>query len=440
MRNPEAAENRGQRGGDVARGFEAGTVLGLVERGLHGFQQERALVLDDDDGVEAGGEVGDLLGVQRPRHAQAEHADAVGGPEISQRLLDGQRRGAGADDAETVVFSLVEHAVEAPVPGVGAGALEADADAGRLQLMEGGAQGARRGGVPVGGRGRGHRRTVQSHGGRSVCDGGGDAQGRPQPGLAGHPRGMYAQLDHLGGVRGHQHGHADVREQPLGGRRHRRRLGEGIVADDGHRAAGRRRAREIRVPQGVHRAVEARSLSVPVAHDAVDALAQGAGAGGELGAGDRRGAEFLVDRRQVHDAEGCQQVLAAGELEVVAAQRGTLVAGDERGGLQSSGPIGQRTVAHRAHERLDARQVDGALVGGEAFGDDVAAPGVRAAGLVETIAGTVRRSAGGRSGVAALAVVAVVSGIVGSERGREHRGHGDHLSSFARVGAAGSSS
>ncbi len=117
MRNPEAAENRGQRGGDVARGFEAGTVLGLVERGLHGFQQERALVLDDDDGVEAGGEVGDLLGVQRPRHAQAEHADAVGGPEISQRLLDRQRRGAGADDAETVGFSLVEHAVEAPVPG-----------------------------------------------------------------------------------------------------------------------------------------------------------------------------------------------------------------------------------------------------------------------------------------------------------------------------------
>ena len=265
--------------------------------------------------------------------------------------------------------------------------------------MERRTEGARRRGMPVGrGSGR-HRGTVERDGRGAVCDGRGDAQRRPQAGLARHPRGVDAQLDHLGRVGGHEHGHAHVGKQALGGRRDGRRLGEGIVADDGHGTAGGRRAGPIRVAQSIDRPVEARGLAVPVADDAVDALAQRARPGRELGAGHRRGTQFLVDGRQVDDVQRLQQIRAAGELQVVSAQRGTLVAGDERRGLQSARAVGKCAVAHGAHQGLDARQVHGALVGGQALGDDVAAlpRDPRPVGVF------------GRG--------------VGSERGRQHRGH-----------------
>ena len=79
VRDPESAEHLRQCGRDVAGGFQARTMVRFVQGGLHRLQEEGALVLDDDDLVEPGGEVVDLLGVQRPRHAQAQHADAVGG-------------------------------------------------------------------------------------------------------------------------------------------------------------------------------------------------------------------------------------------------------------------------------------------------------------------------------------------------------------------------
>ena len=397
-----------QLGGGVGDGGDGRAVLRAVEAGAHRFGEEVALLVDDGDAAEALREGRELVLLQRPGHAEAKHPHAVGVAEAAQGFLHGEGGRAGADDADLRRSVAAGDAVEAAVAGVPLRPVEALADAGRLQRVQVRAEQVRRGRVPAGGRrGRGGR-PGQLHRRVAVGDGGRDPQRGPQARGPRHPCGVDAQLQGLTGIRRDEDGHAQVRQDAFRRRRHRRRLRERVVADDCDGAARRRRAREVGVPQRVDGPVQAGRLAVPVADDAVDALAQRARGRGQLGAGHRGGAELLVDRRLVHDVQIPEQRGAAGQLEVVAAERRSLVAGDEGGGGQAAGPVRQRPVAHHAHQGLDAGQLHRAGLRRVPVRQQRAVGGGGRVVLGRPDAG-VR----GRGGAAGAAVV----------RGREHRGH-----------------
>ena len=112
-------------------------------------------------------------------------------------------------------------------------------------------------------------------------------------------------------------------------------LHDRVVADEGHRPAERRRAGVVAVTDGVGGPVEARVLAVPEADHAVMVVTGHLGQ--ELGAGDRRRGQLLVEARAEDDAFVVQLAAGAAELEVEPAQGRPLVAADEGGGVEARG-------------------------------------------------------------------------------------------------------
>ena len=81
--------------------------------------------------------------------------------------------------------------------------------------------------------------------------------------------GVQAEVEDLLQRAGVERRHVQRGERRLAGARQRRALAARVVADERERAAVGVRAREVRVAQRVHRAVEARVLAVPDADHAV---------------------------------------------------------------------------------------------------------------------------------------------------------------------------
>ena len=79
--------------------------------------EQRALLLNHNDEIEAAGEVAHDRRIERPHHADFEQTQAKRGPsskaEIPKRLQQVLPRLAGRDDADPRCFALANDAVEA---------------------------------------------------------------------------------------------------------------------------------------------------------------------------------------------------------------------------------------------------------------------------------------------------------------------------------------
>ncbi len=163
------------------------------------------------------------------------------------------------------------------------------------------------------------------------------------------------------------HQHQRVAADAAADHRAGRYLGRAVVRAAGaevRRARDQRQLRhptgfcadQVRVPQRVRRAVHSGRLAVPEAGDAGHPRVLVPGH--QLGPLHRGRGELLVHRRAEHDVVLGQQLLAPLQLQVQAGQRRSLVARDERRGVQALSPVGPAHVDDQANQRLHPGQRD----------------------------------------------------------------------------------
>ena len=347
---------------DDPRGMRR-AVEGLLERGL----DERALLFDHDDLLEAARELVHDLALERPDHAELEDSDA-GALELGRAETEAAQGVdevvvglAGRDDAEPRVAGALDP-VDAILAGVRERELGAHAEhrslhlerlwrkqmTARLMLIaEIGQHREDAPGRHLGGADRvGHARD--------------DLEAGPQPGGARAGVGVQAEIHDLLDAAREEDRHVQRGEQRLGRARNRRGLAGGVVAHDGEAAAGARDAHEVAVAQRVRRAIEAGSLAVPHAEHAV--VLRAGQVARQLAAPGGGGPELLVQARDVPDVVLVEQLAIARELLVKAPERRALIARDHRAGRQARAAVGAMLVEHHAHEPLDAGEEDAALV------------------------------------------------------------------------------
>ena len=176
----------------------------------------------------------------------------------------------------------------------------------------------------------------------------------PQAGEARQRDRVHAEVEDLLGVAGEQHRHLRVGERGLAGGRDRRRLRDRVVAGEHEHAAVGRDAHEVAVLEDVAAAVDAGRLAVPDADDAVAAVELAEPA--LLAAPDRGRRQLLVHAGHEVDVVVGHELGLAGDGQVEAAERRTLVAGDEGAGPQAGPGVGPVAVEGHPDQRLDAGQ------------------------------------------------------------------------------------
>ena len=135
-----------------------------------------------------------------------------------------------------------------------------------------------------------------------------------------------------------------------------------VVAGETQHAAVFRRARRIAVAENVTGAINAGTLAVP---DADDAIVLRAGRQVELlRAPDCGRREILVHAGLELDAVLREMLFRGGELLVVAAERRAAITGDEACGIQAVGAIAPDLRHRETDQRLDAGHEDMAGFGG----------------------------------------------------------------------------
>jgi hypothetical protein len=130
---------------------------------------------------------------------------------------------------------------------------------------------------------------------------------------------VQAELEDVLRIGGRKNGHADLGHRHFRAGRHRRRLGDGVVADQSQDPSRGGRAAEVRVADGIGRAVQTGRLAVPDPDDTV--TGRRADDRGELRALHRVDAQLLVDAGTEHDVVLLQEPALSLQLEVVARQR-----------------------------------------------------------------------------------------------------------------------
>ncbi len=127
-----------------------------------------------------------------------------------------------------------------------------------------------------------------------------------------------------------------------------------VVARDRQDAAMLRGADEIAAVQRIARAIDARTLAVPHAEHAIDALAR---EGVELLRTIKHGRrQILIDAGLEADVAVGQQLLPAPGFAVQATQRRAAIAGDETAGVEAHGAVEPRLLEQHTDQRLDAGQ------------------------------------------------------------------------------------
>ena len=133
-----------------------------------------------------------------------------------------------------------------------------------------------------------------------------------------------------------------------------------VVAGQRDHAAMRRGAGGIAVLQHVHRAVDAGALAVPDREHAIDG-----GAGEQvdlLRAPHRGGGEVLVEAGLEVDVVFLEVPLRRPQRVVVHAERRAAITRDEAAGVEPGGEVALALHHRQAHQRLDAGEIDAALV------------------------------------------------------------------------------
>ena len=339
-----------------------------VEDLLDGRLHERALLLDHDQLVEAVGELADDLGFGRPDHAELQQPDPAAAQgsfvqaEHGQRLAHVEVGLAGRDDADPVARRAAHDPVEAVEPGVLQGPGQPHAVQGSFQLRQVGAEqpGGRAVCAPPGLAGLGDDPAgIDLRRAGPVGYRRGDLQGAPQPGEPGQVMRVQPEVQHVLRIGRVQRGHGQVSQRALNRARHGGALRRGVIAGQRDRAAARVGTDEVGVAQRIGSPVQAGCLAVPDACHPVGA--QPVDVPGELGTHHRGGGQLLVQGWPVHHVQVGQQAGPAGDLQVVAAERGSLVTRDERAAAQPADPVLPGPVEEHPHQALHARQIDGAL-------------------------------------------------------------------------------
>ncbi len=339
----------------------------VVELFLQLVLDDGALFLDDQDFLQALGELPHAVALQRPDHAHLEQGEAdVGGhglvdPEVVQRLAHVEIGLAGGDDAEAPLGAVDHRPVQMIGPGEGQcrielaavqsllllhhvqSAVPADIEAvGRhLEVVRPGDDDAL--GVDVAGR-RGFHRI-------------GDAlEADPAAGIARHGPAIEAEVQELLHAGRRERRHHRVHEGVLALVRGGRGLGRMVVAGQQQDAAVLGAAGHVAVPEDVAAAVDARPLAVPHGIDAIDRrIAEKVGL---LGAPDRRRRQVLVQARPEDDVVLVKQVLGFPQLLIQPAQRRAAVAGDVAAGVEADRAVTLLLHQRQAHQGLGAGQED----------------------------------------------------------------------------------
>ena len=347
---------------ELAVDARAHVVAPVVELFLQRVFDDLALLFDDQDLVQAGGELAHGLRLERPDHAALEqpHADASAGrlvePEIEQRLARVEIRLATGDDAEPRA-RRVDHRVVQPVgTHIGERRIPLVVEQPRLlrerrvgpadvqpvgrQLEVGRNHDVHAIGVDV------HRSGRLDHLGHRLHR---DPQARP----ARHRPAVQAEVEVLLYRRRIEHRQPAGLEDVVGLVRQRRGLRAVVVAGQHQHAAVAARAGRIGVLEDVAAAVHARTLAVPHREDAVDARLRRQVH--LLRAPDAGGGDVLVQPR-LEDHLVRREVLARLPQRLVqAAERRAAIARDEACAVQPGAAVALALQHRQAHQRLRAR-------------------------------------------------------------------------------------
>ena len=337
-------------------------VGGAVEDLLDLRLDQPALLLDHDDGLEAGGELADDVRLQRPGAGNLQQAQSkVGRPrlvdaEIVQRLKHVVVALAGGDDADARLAPAGEHQA---VRRVGA---QERQNRRYLEFVETLFLGERIIVGPDVETARRHAETAGDHGRHTVeraVDRGGrfdivlDAfQPDPGAGVARHgiaEEAVVEDLLHAGRIEDRDH---RIDEGELGLVRRGRGFAGVVVAHQRQHAAPRRGAGKVGVAQRVAGAVDARPLAVPEAEYAVETAV--AAQFGLLRPPQRGRRKVFVDTRIEDDARRLQHIGGAPQLLVEAAQRRAAIAGDVARGIDALSAVARPLHQQQANHRLGA--------------------------------------------------------------------------------------
>ena len=254
----------------VALAHHAGRTGGAVERIAQLHLDERALLLDDDDLIEAIGEApGDLV-VERVDHAHLQEPDPVG---AEPRLVEAEQlqclehlvvAPARRDDAEPRSRCVVGDPVQTVRRCVQAGEWETGLEDLLLDrarhpgpdLAADTAPVRRPVPLELGQHRADAARTDVDHR-RAVGHRGDDLDAAPQADESRNGDAVQAEVEHLLHVAGVEDGQVEVGQRPLRRRRQRRRLARGVVACEREHAAEGVGARVLGVADGVAGPIDA---------------------------------------------------------------------------------------------------------------------------------------------------------------------------------------
>ena len=324
-----------------------------------------AALFDDEDFLEADGELPHAFRLQRPGHADLVETkpdlggDLLGDPEFAQRLTDILVALAGRHDAVAGIRRIHRDAVDlvgARKGDRGIALVVLQAQVLRIAIVRPAQVEPARRHLEIGRDDEGRHLVGEVDLGGGLHRLGDHLHADPAAGVARHRDTQQAHLDHFMDAGRIEIGHQRRDEGVVRLMRHGGGFRAVVVAGEAKHAAVLRRACGIGVPEHVAAAVDAGALAVP---DADHAIIVGAGRQAELLRAPDRG------RRKVFVHAGLKldvvlvEVLAGGEqLLVVAAERRSAVAGDEACGVQPRGAVAADLRHRQADQRLDAGQED----------------------------------------------------------------------------------
>ena len=342
-------------------------VAPVVEHLLQLVFDDRALLLDDQDLVESGGEAAHPGGLERPRHADLVDAQAQRrgssfvDPQVVQRLAQVQPGLAARDQAQARLRAVEEQ----PVQAIGTRIRRGGVDLVRLhpvflrQLRVGPADVHAVGGqLEVLGHAHPHPRRVDLDRGRTLDDVGAELQRNPATGVARHGPAVQPEVDDLLHTGGREHRQRAGREDVLALVRHCRRARRVVVAGHHQHAAMGQCAGVVGVLEDVAATIDARPLAVPHREDAI---AFGLGQQVQLlRAPDRGGRQLLVDGGVEAHVMGGEKGFSLVQRGIQPAEWRAAVARDVARGVQARGAIALALHHRQARQRLHAGQEDAA--------------------------------------------------------------------------------
>ena len=369
----------------VALAPDPGPVGDVVQSVAHQQLECRVLLLDHQHLVEAFGELAYVVAFERDRHQQLEQPDpgvaqglVIGEAQHVQRLAQLAIGVAAGGDTDPVVLGANGHAVELVDRTVLASQFGADLEELALHLER-----VWRDQAPVRARterdpvdldrrdDRDHPIGMDVDGAGAVGDRRDQLETRPDAARSRQGDRVASDVERFLRVAREQQRHVQVDHRGVARRRHRRRLGARVVADDGHDAAVGCRAGEHGMPDRITGAVDAGALAVPHAEDPV--VLAVVERDGQLAAHHGGGGEFLVDARLVDDREVGHRAQRPLDLLAERADRRALIAADERRGVEAVATIQADLIAGQPGDRLQARQEHPAVLASVSVGELVLA-------------------------------------------------------------------